>query len=200
MRLLLVRHGETAWNAEHRLQGQEDIPLSPEGQRQATGLGALVRTYRPSVVVSSPLRRAAETARLMGFDRPETDERWREASLGTWTGRTADDLRADGSDDYRRWRAGALTPPGAESFTQLADRVTDAVDGLRAGARGAPDVVLVITHGGPIRAVCDRFLGLAPEAVVPAEPASLTILDFADRARLRTYSLAMSVVDRDPPD
>ncbi|MGO1174057.1 MAG: histidine phosphatase family protein [Actinomycetaceae bacterium] len=186
MRLLLVRHGETAWNSDGRLQGQRDIGLSERGTAQARELAPLVRDMGPTHVIASPLRRTIETVASLGFTPDRLDERWMEADLGAWTGRSASDLLAAG-EPYADWRAGRFTPPGAEPFEALQERVVAAVADL-------PDLptVLVVTHGGPIRAVCDRLLGLAPSAVVPAEPASMTILEIADRPRLRSYSLLNS--------
>lgn len=196
MRLLLVRHGETEWNAERRLQGQEDIRLSHRGREQALRLLPLIASENPSVVISSPLTRAVETAQILGFDRPTLDERWQEANLGSWTGMTAADVKVAADGEYEAWRAGKLTPPGAESFEAMTDRVTASVTALATGEA----TVLVVTHGGPIRAVCKRFVGLEPSSLVPVDPASLTIVDFADRARLRSYSLTMARPSDEPPD
>ena len=91
-RLLLVRHGETEWNALRKLQGQRDIALSARGQRQASGLAAMVRAFAPGRVVASDLKRTLQTTAALGHA-PETDSRWREADLGTWTGEGIDALR-----------------------------------------------------------------------------------------------------------
>lgn len=136
---------------------------------------------------------------MLGFDSYAIDERWSEASLGSWTGRTARDLKGDGSGDYSRWRAGTLTPPDAESFAELRSRVVAVVESL-AHTLGPDGTALVVTHGGPIRAVRDHFVGLAPDALVPVEPASLTILDFTDRWRLRACGIAGAALDPDPSD
>ncbi|WP_344755987.1 histidine phosphatase family protein [Leifsonella bigeumensis] len=196
MRLLLVRHGETAWNAGHRLQGSEDIPLSESGRGQGRLLAPLVAAQRPTRCISSPLSRATATAALLGFHDPELDERWQEAHLGDWTGLSSAELGRRGDGAYKSWRAGVFTPPGAETFEALTDRVVSAVEQLLPNDR----TVLVVTHGGPIRALCQAFVGLQANALVPVDPASLTIIDFTDRARLRAYGATTSGLSEDPPD
>ncbi|MEQ3553588.1 histidine phosphatase family protein [Pseudonocardia nematodicida] len=182
MRLLLVRHGETAANAARRLQGDSDVPLSGAGRAGARDLGPLVASYRPEHVVVSPLDRTRETARLLGVSPDRVDPRWQEADLGQWTDRFVDDLPAA---EYAAWRAGELTPPGGESFAGMTARVTGALADLPGDG-----VVLVVTHGGPIRAVLDHLLGLRPSRLVPVGPASLTVLDHdGGGTRLRAYNL-----------
>lgn len=171
-RLLLVRHGETEWNAARKLQGQRDIALSARGQRQASGLAAMVRTFVPARVVASDLKRTLQTAAALGYT-PETDPRWREADLGTWTGEGIDALRQRDPDAYAAWRGGLLTPEGAESFDILKGRVVAATKELL----GSSETVLVVTHGGPIRAVCAHWLCLPPKRIVPVSPGSLTVLE-----------------------
>ncbi len=186
MRLLLVRHGETAWNAERRLQGNRDVPLSATGRAQATALAPAVAAHRPSRVVVSPLARTRETAELLGHPGDRRDARWQEADLGDWTGQLSDALRAAGGD-YDAWRAGLLTPPGGEPFAALTARVAAALADLCREPTG--EAVLVVTHGGPIRAAVQHLLGLAPARIVPVGPASLTLIDIgATGARLRGYN------------
>ena len=188
MRLLLVRHGETVWNAERRLQGNRDVPLSTAGRAQAAALAPTVAAHRPSCVVTSPLARTRETAELLGHPGDRRDARWQEADLGDWTGQLSDALRAGGGD-YDAWRAGLLTPPGGEPFAALTARVAAALADLCREPAG--DAVLVVTHGGPIRAAVQHLLGLEPARVVPVGPASLTLIDIgAAGARLRGYNIA----------
>jgi broad specificity phosphatase PhoE len=194
VRLLLVRHGETAWNAEHRLQGDHDVPLSDTGRAQARALGPLVSTHSPSVVVASPLARARETAELLGHPPASCDPRWQEAHLGEWTGRQAVELPGTA---YADWRAGRHTPPGGESFAELTARVVEAVEALDPAA----GTTLVVTHGGPIRALCHHLLGLHPALVVPVGPASLTALELGGSGpRLRMYNVTPAAPEADPTD
>lgn len=181
--LLLVRHGESEWNRTRRLQGQADAPLTTLGRRQVAGLRPVLAGFRCDHVVCSDLDRARESARLLGWDAPHLDARWREADLGEWTGRDSRELAAE-SDDYQRWRDGTHTPPGAESFDELRKRVADAIGDLHDGR-----TTLAVTHGGTIRAVLDHLVGLAPDRILPAAPGSLTVLQLDPEPRLRTYNL-----------
>lgn len=183
--LILVRHGEATWTVERRLQGQSDSPLTDNGRLQVARLKLLLDEIRPDTVVCSPLHRASQTASVLGFEPTTIDARWAEADLGEWSGRLIDELERDDGDAYRRWREGRHTPPGGESWDALMDRVGSAAEELlaRDGAH------LVVTHGGPIRAVCARFLGLQPDAIVPVAPASLTVIRMLDRPRLLAFNL-----------
>lgn len=187
-RLALVRHGATAWNQEGRLQGQEDIGLSPQGRSQVAALGPVVAALGAIQVVRSPLRRCAQTAAVLGLH-GQSDPRWMEADLGEWTGRTRSDLLATGDGRYEAWRAGERVPPGAETLAQVRARVGAALESVRAVLRPGT-TTLVITHGGPIRAVCHLLLGLETGQLVPVAPASLTVLDLAGpRPRLAAYGV-----------
>lgn len=183
--LILVRHGESGWNAEGRLQGDTDVPLSPRGRRQVRQLAGLVSELGPDDVVASDLLRARETAALLGFPHARVDPAWREASLGQWTGRFVSELLRDEADGYGAWRAGLATPPDGEPWEHLVARIARAVDELLQGGGRH----LVITHGGPIRAVCAHVLGLLPGSIVPVSPASVTIIDAEGSPRLRAYNL-----------
>lgn len=202
-RLLLVRHGETEWNARRVLQGQHDVALSLQGQKQAADLAATVRTLEPSRVVASDLERTRQTAAALGFE-PEVDPRWREADLGAWTGQSIAALRAEQPDAYAAWRSGTFTPARAESFETLGARVLAATNELL----GSGDTVLVVTHGGPIRAVCAHLLLLPPKRIVPVSPGSLTVLELhADHAafepggaKLHTFNWRPYGMLRDAPD
>ena len=177
-RLLLVRHGETTWNSDRRLQGQEDIPLSARGIEQARSLAPHVRAFAPQTVVASDLQRAKQTAEALGYGDGRLDERLREAHLGDWVGLSAADLLSTDAASYQAWRQGTLTPPGGESFDELIERVRAALWELRS----EPGPILVATHGGVIRAALALLLGLYPDRIVPVSPASLTIIEMVDDA------------------
>ena len=122
MRILLARHGETPWNAEGRYQGQEDIPLSDTGERQATLLGARLADVRIDRAVASPLSRADRTARLaLGAVRASTlatDPGLAEIAHGTWEGLLASEIRARDPERLTAWRDAPDTvqmPGGAKA-------------------------------------------------------------------------------------
>lgn len=210
MRLILVRHGETQWNGERRLQGQQDIGLSAAGREQVGALRGAVAHLGPHRVVTSGLRRAQETAEVLGFTPDACDPRLNEAFLGEWEGRYSADIRAADAQQYADWRAGKYRPPGAEGFGEMADRVIAGVQSAVAEASAAgADTLMVVAHGGPVRALLQATVGLDPERTVPSHPASLSLLDVdpeaaclrtagAARLRLFNYSPAMSPLD--PPD
>ncbi|HTI35418.1 MAG TPA: histidine phosphatase family protein, partial [Miltoncostaea sp.] len=185
MRLILVRHGLSEWNAGGRVQGQADPPLAPEGREEARRLAPLVLAEGPEAVVSSDLARARETAELLGAGAVETDVRWRESAMGDWTGRAAAELLADPSGAFARWREGLERPPGGESFDDMRDRAGAAVCDLV--ARGLRCVV-VVTHGGPVRAAVAELAGLAPWSLVPVPNACLTIVE-TDSRRIGAFAV-----------
>ena len=161
MTLVLVRHGQTAVNAEGRLQGRIDAPLTALGRRQAaasaTALGAEVAR-----VVTSPLLRARQTAeelRLPASVPVEVDERWIELDYGEWDGQPLRSMSTAGWDD---WRADpGFAPPGGESLVALAARVQAACRDLAEEA--AERDVVVVSHVSPIKAAVAWALGVGPE-------------------------------------
>jgi broad specificity phosphatase PhoE len=155
--LFLVRHGQTAENARGLLLGRLDPPLSEVGKRQAAALADVIP--RGSRVISSPLRRARQTA--AAFGQPiVVDERWIELDYGALDGCRPEEL---GDDMWRRWRADAsFIPPGAgESLRALGERVRPACEELAADA--AEQDVVVVTHVSPIKAAIAWALGVGDE-------------------------------------
>jgi glucosyl-3-phosphoglycerate phosphatase len=172
-RILLVRHGESEWNAIRRLQGQADIDLSERGRAQADALRQTIASLAPARVVTSDLKRAADTAALLGFPEAERRRDLRENDVGDWTGRSIAELKAEAADSYRGWRAGTVTPPGGESWQAFRARTSEAILGLSSTCEGP---LLAVCHGGVVRALLESFLDLTPERIIPVGPASLTIL------------------------
>lgn len=183
-RLILVRHAETDWNAEGRIQGRTDTSLSARGRRQAGALATNVANWEPLEAVTSPSRRAWETAELLGFPDATADPRWQEADFGHWTGRLRGELQMPG-DSLVSWREGRVTPPGGEPFAVLTNRVVEAASNLLDAQAGT---WLVVTHGGSILALCCALLEIAPAALIPVGSASVTVLERSDRVRLRIYN------------
>lgn len=181
--LLMVRHGATEWTELRRLQGRTDIDLSDDGRRDVLALAPTVKAWRPRSVIASPLSRTRTTAELLGASDIEFDMRWAEAGLGDWEGCTPDAI----GGDYARWSAGALVPPGGELPGDVAARTSAAV--LDAANRQGP--VLVVTHGGVIRAVLAQFVGLSAARMVPVAAPSITALDVdaGGSGRLRAMNL-----------
>lgn len=195
-RLLLVRHAESEWNASGRLQGRRDPPLSARGRRQAVRAAELVAPFSPTAATTSPLARARATAQLLGWPDARQDPAWEEADLGEWSGLSAASVIDAGDGRYAAWRTGRHTPPAGEPWEALRERVAAAV--ARLAADGGTQ--LVVTHGGPIRAVCNLLLGLDPLHVVPAGNASLSVLELDDPPRLRLYNLTAAADPDGPQD
>ena len=161
--LILVRHGESTGNAEGRLLGRLDPPLTAHGLAQA-------RALRPAVkgavrLISSPLARAVDTAEALGTGlEVEIDERWVEVDYGALDGTKLGDVP---SQIWSRWRSDVhFRPPGGESLAETGARVRGACEELfaadGAGARGPGDVV-VVSHVSPIKAATCWALGLGDE-------------------------------------
>ncbi len=183
-RIILVRHGETAWNAGKVLQGQADIELSDRGREQACSLISAVRKWQPNYVVSSDLRRAQQTASLIGYPNAALDAQWREADLGEWTSKSVADLIAADATQYQRWRDGVCAPPSGESMPVFRARIATAIESLKPRKGN----VLVVTHGGVIRAVLLHMIGLSAEKLVGVEPASITVINCEKSPRLVSYN------------
>jgi broad specificity phosphatase PhoE len=150
--LILVRHGQTASNAEGRLLGRGDPPLTELGARQAAAVADAIGSV--DRVVASPLLRAQQTAAAFGTT-IETDNRWIEIDYGELEGQP---LSAMGGDFWARWRADAsLTPPGGESLVDVGARVRAACEALTDDARERD--VVVVSHVSPIKAAVAWALG-----------------------------------------
>ncbi len=165
MKILLARHGETAWNAEGRYQGQEDIPLSPVGEAQARALGARLRDVRIDRAVASPLLRAMRTAQLaLGEDREgllTTDPGLKEIAHGEWEGLLASQIHERDAQRLHDWRHApheVLMPQG-ESLQHVLDRAWPALANACEGL-GPEDTLLVVAHDAVNRVLLCRILGL----------------------------------------
>ena len=155
--LWVARHGETAWTLTRRHTGRTDLPLTEEGRRVAREiLGPKLAGREYDLVLSSPLRRALDTARRAGFA-PELDERLRELDYGDYEGLTTDEIRAR-RPGWDLWRDGC---PGGETAADVAARM-DALIAER--LRGGGARILLFGHGHALRILIARWLGLAPEA------------------------------------
>jgi broad specificity phosphatase PhoE len=145
--ILMVRHGQTAANAAGLLLGRDDPPLTDLGRRQAVAAAPSVAGVMR--VVTSPLRRARETAGAFGLRVPVVvDERWTELDYGAFEGRPSSEVP---SETWRRWRRdSSYAPPGGESLAAVGVRVREACEHL---ARDAGDGdIAVVSHVSPIKA------------------------------------------------
>lgn len=153
--LIIVRHGRTPANAQGRLLGRDDPPLDLEGRDQAALVGAQLQ---PDRVITSPLRRARETADCFGLP-VEVDERWIELDYGELEGTPTADVPAE---TWAEWRADVCyRPEGGESLRDLSERVAAACVDLADDARKRD--VVVVTHVSPVKAAVSWALGVGCE-------------------------------------
>lgn len=147
MLLYLVRHGETDWNAQRRIQGRTDIPLNDRGREQARRAGQLLARRQWDAVVTSPLSRAAETAAIIATElslpAPAVDRRLVERDYGEAEG-------MDVAEVDRRYPPG-VDPVGRETPAEVAARATAALLDIAEAHPG--EAVIVVAHGGLIRQV-----------------------------------------------
>lgn len=160
--IYLIRHAETTWNAEGRLQGTLDAPLSDRGRRQVRHLVDALRPVPLAALYSSPLQRAQETARPLSaaYDLPlRFVDELREMNQGAWEGRLVDDLAAEDGERLQAWRGSPAQTrlPGGESLTEVQERAMRAFEALAARHRG--DTIAVVAHGGVNKTILLTVLG-----------------------------------------
>jgi broad specificity phosphatase PhoE len=170
----LARHGQSDWNAAGRWQGHADRPLTALGLRQAAELAEELADVPLDAVYSSDLRRARETAEAVAAPRGQTVvvlRQLREVDVGSWSGLTRAEAKEHFPEAFRRWADGGQGWDDGETYEHMAERVVEAVRDLAAGhARGT---LLVVSHGGPIRALHAVALGLdvsQHRRLAPVEP------------------------------
>lgn len=152
----IIRHGETDWNRIGKMQGRLDIPLNENGIRQAEKCGQAVKGIRWGAVITSPLSRAMETARIVArladIPRLEADSALMERDYGEASGLTREE-RAE------RFPSG--TCPGMESCEDMADRMMESLQ--RNAARFAPENIILVSHGAAIAVLLARLAENDPE-------------------------------------
>lgn len=196
MRVLLVRHGETPWNAAGRYQGQTDIPLSPVGEEQARKLGARLADVSITRAVTSPLLRAHLTASLaLGEARVSmltTDAGLQEIHHGSWEGKLAHEIEASDGERFSAWRRRpeSVLMPGGESLEHVIERAWPALERACAGL-GQDDTLLVVAHDAVNRVLLCRVLGipLAKLWGFRQAPTTLNLLEGPDVDRLEVVRL-----------
>tara|TARA_E500000305_G_scaffold84312_1_gene70202 strand:+ start:103 stop:696 length:594 start_codon:yes stop_codon:yes gene_type:complete len=154
-----LRHGPTDWNAEHRVQGRTDIPLSEAGRAQAASY-RLPDAFRPAPVLVSPLGRARETASLAGCAAFEIEPLLIEMHWGDWEGQRLADLRSQFGVEMKANEDRGLDfrPPGGEAPRDVQARLGILFENLRA-RQPAPECCLAVTHKGVIRAALSLAWG-----------------------------------------
>jgi broad specificity phosphatase PhoE len=183
--ILIARHGQSDWNQAKRWQGHADRPLTQRGREQAVALADRLAHIELDAVYSSDLKRARDTAAVVadsqGLELRQLHD-LREVDVGSWSGLTRDEAEERFPEGFARWRDGHPGWKDGETYEAMTDRVLRAVDEIAAEHEG--DRVLVVSHGGPIRAMHAAALGLDVHAyrrLRPVEPnARLSAVCFVD--------------------
>jgi broad specificity phosphatase PhoE len=166
MDLLVVRHAQSTWNAQHRWAGQRNPGLSAHGRTAACARAAVLAALHPPIgaVATSDLRRAHQTAQLLthtlGLSPPARVPGLRERHAGQWTGCTSRQIEARFPGELGRWRRGEIVnPPGSESWEAFTGRVLAALGHLATAPTA--DRIVVVAHQGVLRAIEHHF-GVPP--------------------------------------
>jgi broad specificity phosphatase PhoE len=186
LRLLLVRHGQTAYNAEARFMGQLDVPLDETGRAQGQAVANRLAEERPAVIYSSNLRRARETAVAIQAaipSHPEVriDDRLSEMHFGDWQGKKYAEIQAQDPETLAKWESDRLHggPRNGETLAVYAVRIRAAYEDI---CRGYPDQTVVVAgHGGSIQVLLVLALGL------PLESYAKLYVANASLSELRAY-------------
>jgi len=165
-KLLLIRHGKTDWNVEARFQGTTDIPLNDYGYRQALKTAARIKSWQGAPIFSSPLKRAMQTAEAIsagGRSVISLDD-LTEINFGVWEGERVSDIKNKDEKALAEWhRDGFFSiPEKAEPWEQVYKRVSLAVDICLSGE---DERIIIIGHGGILRAIMVNLLQLDPHSV-----------------------------------
>jgi broad specificity phosphatase PhoE len=170
-RLILLRHGQTDYNVDGRMQGHIDSCLTDAGHEQAAEAAPVLASLAPDRLVSSDLRRAVDTAEVVGAAcglPVKFDPRLRETHLGLWQGHTVAEIELDYPGAIATWRSDpAWAPPEGESRIDVVARsrpVVDELDAEFADSDGVSETVLLVAHGGLIAGLVTGLLDLPPSA------------------------------------
>lgn len=183
--ILIARHGQSDWNQEKRWQGHADRPLTERGREQAQALADRLSHIELDAVYSSDLQRARDTAAVVaesqGLELRQLPE-LREVDVGSWSGLTRAEAEERFPEGFAQWRDGYPGWEDGETYEAMTDRVLRAVGEIAAEHESGR--VLVVSHGGPIRAMHSAALGLDVHAyrrLRPVEPnARLSAVCFVD--------------------
>jgi broad specificity phosphatase PhoE len=170
----LARHGESDWNVANRFQGVIDRPLTEHGRKQAQELAEELAGKALDAVYTSPLRRALDTAAVvaarLGVE-PVVDAGLREIDVGGWAGLSRAEVESRFPEAFDRWLGGGDGWEGGETYGQMSARVLATVERIACAHTGGR--VLLVSHGGPIRAVHAAAAGMDVHEyrrIQPVEP------------------------------
>jgi probable phosphoglycerate mutase len=195
LRFFLVRHGETAENARMRYLGTRDEPLTENGMRQALQVADALSQLPIAAIISSPMRRAADTAapiqKSCGVEL-RLDRRLAEGSFGRWEGLSRAEVLDLGNPDAEllaRWESDpSCAPPGGESINDVQKRVIRLVEELKEEFAGSS--VVLVSHVGPIKALLAAALGVSPQASrrLFLDPGTISVIEWSPHPLLRLFN------------
>ncbi len=185
-RLYLVRHGQTAWNDENRLQGHSDLPLTALGVRQAECVSAFFASLHLRGIFTSSLQRSRQTAHAIASGNghgvaPVVEQDLVEMHLGTWEGLTPEEIDAQFAGAYAQWRSrpSSIVIPQAEPVEAFRRRVRRAL--LKIVSEMSEGEYVAVSHGGVIAAILADTFGAEYDAVLRKmrlDNAGITALEF----------------------
>ena len=212
--VIMVRHGQARNNVKRMLAGRMDgVPLTPEGVRQAEHAAKMLASAGVSAIYSSPIERAAETARMISEAcgvPVVVDERLTEIDMGKFTGMTFEEVVSGHDDIFAKFYGGdvEIAHKGVETFEQVRRRVTGIVSevvsgGGSAGGEGGADDnddddngnAVLVTHMDPIKAMLGEIAGISPERLLHAEIANAALNVFRKEPDGSLSLLALNVMD-----
>lgn len=190
----LIRHTETAWNKEGRLQGQIDVPLSCVGYSHAYLIGSWLASKNITALYSSDLSRAYVTAALIASQLnlvPAQDCRLREIDAGIWSGLYTRDLIQKQREAWLSWRHGYTAPDYGETYLALQTRSMEVLNQLSLQYRDAR--IAIVSHSGAIRTILASIIGATMEEVersVAISAGSITTIEFTSASGFRVKNIA----------
>lgn len=184
--IILVRHGQTAWNRAERFRGHSDVPLNGTGQTQAHAAARrIVSTWKVDAVCTSPLRRATETAQAIAQRcglTAEPLEALIDINFGEWQGLTADEVAATWPDELHLWRTTPqrLHVPGGESLARVRRRATRAVGELAQARQGG--TIVLVSHQVVCKVLVLAMLGLSASHFwdIQQETTAINVFEYVD--------------------
>ena len=206
-RCYFVRHAQTLWNGENRIQGHSDLPLSPLGHQQAQRLGTRFAAHHLKGIFTSGLQRSVQTATSIAAGnghgvRPVVEHDLAEMHLGAWEGLTPEEVDARFQQAYQRWRQrpSSVMIPEAESLSAFRERVRRGVQAIVSGI-GEGEYVIV-SHGGVIAAVLTDLLGADYDYLLRRlrlDNAGVTALEFGTATPHVLWINSTTHLDQLPP-
>ena len=186
LRLYLVRHGETVWNFENRIQGASDVPLNEKGREQAKSLAVKLQNISFSKIFSSPLARALETAKVVSLSQDSSItkvDNFSELDQGMLEGLRFNEIKEKFPDFFFKWRSvpGKVRMPGGETLDELQGRAWDGVEKIYEKYSQEKHPVLVVSHNLAIICILSRILGV-------------TLNDFR---KFRQHNASVNIIEHD---